>query len=68
MQGGAYNTASLQKLINRNRHRGSAYCMKIMGLTTYAFHKWRDQVFLKKKKISGHPYRCPCELELYQKI
>ena len=34
MQGGAYNTASLQKLIDRNRHKGSAYCMKIMGLAT----------------------------------
>ena len=27
MQGGAYNTTSLQKLIDRNRHKGSAYCM-----------------------------------------
>ena len=64
MQGGAYNTTSLQKLIDRNRHKGSAYCMKIMGLATYAFNKWRDQVFLKKKKICSHLYQCPCELEL----
>ena len=64
MQGGAYNTTSLQELINRNRHKGSAYCMKIMGLATYAFHKWRDQVFLKKNKSCGHPYQCPCELKL----
>ena len=41
-QGIVYNTSSLHKLIDRNRHRGSAYCMKIMGLATYAFHKWND--------------------------
>ena len=41
--------------------------MKIMGLATYAFHKWKDQVYLKKKKGCGHPYQCPCELELLKK-
>merc|ERR1711873_398620 len=35
-----------------------------MGLATYAFHKWRNQVFLKKKKTCCHPYQCPCELKL----
>ena len=40
IQGEAYDTARLQGLINRNKHKGSAYCMKIMGLATYAAHKW----------------------------
>ena len=64
MQGGAYETTSLQKLSDRNRHKGSAYCMRIMGLATYAFHKWRDQVFHKKNKTCGHSYQCSCELKL----
>ena len=38
MQGKANNTISLQKLINRNRYKGSTYCMKIMRLATYIFH------------------------------
>ena len=42
MQGRSFDTSSLQNLIERNRHKGSAYCMKIMGLAIYAFHKWRD--------------------------
>ena len=66
MQGEAYDTISVQGLINRNKHRGSAYCMKIMGLATYAAHKWRDKAFLKKNKVCGHPYKCPCEIKLLQ--
>ena len=49
IQGEAYDTARLQGLINRNKHKGSAYCMKIMGLATYAAHKWQDRAFLRKK-------------------
>ena len=51
MQGKGCDTARLQGLINRNKHKGSAYCMKIMGLATYAAHKWRDRVFLKKTSV-----------------
>ena len=40
MQGKGYDTARLQGIIDRNKHKGSAYCMKIMGLATYAAHKW----------------------------
>ena len=40
--------------------------MKIMGLATYAAHKWRDRAFLKKKKKCGHLYNCPCEIKLLQ--
>ena len=64
IQGEAYNTAKLQGLINRNKHKGSAYCMKIMGLVTYTAHKWRDKAFLKKNKVNGHPYKYPCEIKL----
>ena len=37
-----------------------------MGLATYAAHKWRDKAFLKKNKVCGHPYKCPCEIKLVQ--
>ena len=40
--------------------------MKIMGLVTYAAHKWQDQAFLRKHKTCGHPYKCPCEVKLLQ--
>ena len=30
-----YDTSGMQGVINRNKHKGSAYCMKIMGLATY---------------------------------
>ena len=56
VQGIVYDTSSLQNFIDRNRHKGSAYCMKIIRLATYAFHKWKNQVYLKKKKVGGHPY------------
>ena len=39
IQARTYDTSALQELINRNKHKGSAYCMKIMGLATYATHK-----------------------------
>ena len=38
-----------------------------MGLATYAFHKWINQIYLKKKKDSVHPYQCPSKLELLKK-
>ena len=41
--------------------------MKIMVLTTYAFHKWSNRAYLKKQKTCGHPHQCPCELELLSK-
>ena len=41
--------------------------MKIMGLATYAFHKWSDRAYLKKQKTCGHPHQCPCELKLLRK-
>ena len=37
-----------------------------MGLVTFAAHKWQDQVFLRKHKTCGHPYKCPCEVKLLQ--
>ena len=38
-----YNTKELQGIINRNKHRGPAYCIKIMGLASYAAHEWQDK-------------------------
>ena len=66
MQGMGYDTTRLQGIIDRNKHKGSAYCMKIMGLATYAAHKWRDKAFLRKNKVCGHPYKCLCEIKLLQ--
>ena len=40
IQGKGYDTARLQGIIDRNKHKGSAYFMKIMELATYAAHKW----------------------------
>ena len=51
---------------NRNKHKGSAYCMKIIGLVTYVTHKWRDRAFLRNRKKCDHPYQCPCEIKLLQ--
>ena len=59
-----YNTNELQGIINRNKHRGSAYCIKIMGLATYAAHEWQDKAFLTKHKDCGHPHKCLGEIKL----
>ena len=40
--------------------------MKIMGLVTYIAHKWRDRMFLKKKRGCKHPHECPCDIKLLQ--
>ena len=64
MQGRGYDTARLQGIINRNKYKGSAYCMKIMGLATYAAYEWQDKAFLTKHKDCGHPYKCLCEVKL----
>ena len=40
--------------------------MKIMGLATYAAHKWQDKAFLGKNKVCGHPYKCLCKIKLLQ--
>ena len=66
IQGGTYDTSLLQGLIDRNKHKGSAYCMKIMGLVTYITHKWRDKTFLKKKRECKHPHECPYDIKLLQ--
>ena len=66
MQGMGYDTTRLQGIIDRNKHKGSAYCMKIIRLATYAAHKWRERVFLKKNKVCGHPYKCLCKIKLLQ--
>ena len=55
IQRGTYNTSLLQGLIDRNKHKGSAYCVKIMGLVTYIAHKLRDRKFLKKEKRMQTP-------------
>ena len=66
IQGDACDRATLQGLINWNKHKGSALCMKIMGLATYAAHKWQDRAFLRKNKVCGHPYKYLCEIKLLQ--
>ena len=38
--------------------------MKIMGLVTYAAHKWRDKVYLKHNKVCDHDHHCPCKEKL----
>ena len=42
--------------------------MKIMGLVTYAAHKWRDTVYLKLNKVCNYVYQCPCKERLLKKI
>ena len=51
----------LDKVVQRNIHKGSSHCMKIMGYVTYAVHNWRDTVYLKKHSKCGHAYRCVCK-------
>ena len=41
--------------------------MKIMGLVTYAAHKWRDTVYLKLNKVCDHVHHCPCKESLLKK-
>ena len=60
-----YNTDTLQRIVDRNKAKGSAYCIKIMGLVVYAAHKWRDKVFLKKHKPCEHSLECPSRLNYY---
>ena len=62
-----YDSSLLQVIVDKNKHQGSAKCMKIMGLVTYITHKWRDKAFLKHNKICKHKYHCPCEQKLLKK-
>ena len=62
-----YDSSLLQVIVDKNKHQGSAKCMKIMGLVTYITHKWRDKVFLKHNKICNHQYHCTCKQRLLKK-
>ena len=62
-----YDSSLLQVIVDNNKHKGSARCMKIMGLVTYITHKWRDKVFLKHNKFYNHQYHCPCKQKLLKK-
>ena len=54
----------LDKIVQRNLHKGSSHCMKIMGYVTYFAHKWVDKVFLKKHSKCKHTFLCECKQKL----
>ena len=62
-----YDSSIFQTIVNNNKHQGSAKCMKIMGLVTYAAHTWRDKVYLRLNKNCNHTYQCPCKDRLLKK-
>ena len=65
IQGRGYDTARLQGLIDRKKHKGSSYCIKIVGLVPYASHKWRDRMFLRKTKCVAIPINVSVKLNYY---
>ena len=54
----------LETVVNRNKFRGSNFCMKVMGYATWIAHHWRDTVYLRKNSTCNHQYLCPCKKKL----
>ena len=46
-----YDSSLLQVIIDKNKHLGTAKCIKIMGIFTYFAHKWQDKVSLNLTRI-----------------
>ena len=62
----SYDSSCLQIVVDRNKHKGSAFCMKVISLATYVAQIWRDKAFLSTRKKCNHPHQCPCEIKLLQ--
>ena len=58
------NLQPLETAVDRNKFRGSNFCLKVMGYVTWIAHHWRDKVYLKKNTTCNHQYLCPCKKKL----
>merc|ERR1711895_90299 len=54
----------LETIVDKNKFRGSNFCLTVMGYVTWIAHHWRDKVYLKKNTTCNHQYLCPCKKKL----
>ena len=56
LKGDPYDSSLFQTIVDNNKIQGSAKCMKMIGLVTYAAHNGRDTVYLRCNKVCKHVY------------